>query len=453
MSDTSAIRDPIHSYITINKEESQLIDTPYLQRMRWISQLSGVRLVFPGAQHTRLAHVLGVMHLSGLYGEHLFNDEKEGKHLIQLARLGGLLHDIGHGAFSHAYDDTVYRDIYPGNPHGHDTHRMKIIESEFLKPFIEACGVDTKEIRQLWEGNDRVLQAITQGALGADRMDFMLRDAYFSGTTHFGSIASNRIIRNSLIADHGGVPSLHYRLKVLDDIFQSLLGRFYMYRGVYFHKASAAADIIIRKMLYAAKAPLKLVERTIDLEQYQWINEYTLLGEIMGKTGDEIKDAQYYCKRLLKRDLPKLVWEAILPEKQVKTISGDLEKDSKLIAQGRFIDPILEEARKRGKKAPDFYITNTYPMSTIDYGEFDVGNIYIYDEHKTLEKGLQSYTFMEAIQQTNYFTSFLSQVNTGRERYVIIRVFTDAQHAGWIRKFQKTRTAKDNGPSIAETSY
>lgn len=448
-----AIRDPIHSYIEITSEEGKLIDAPFLQRMRWISQLSGVRLVFPGAQHTRLAHVLGVMHLAGNYAEQVFQDYDDKDHRVQVARLGGLLHDVGHGAFSHAYDDTVYRDLYPGNPHGHDTHRLKMIKSKHLKSLIEDCGVSMKDLKDLWGGKDRVMQAITQGALGADRMDFMLRDAYFSGTTHFGSVASRRIISNALVSDHDGIPSLHYNVKVLDDIFQALLGRFYMYRGVYFHKASAAADIIIRKMLAAAKGPLNLVERTKNLEDYLWVNEYTLIGEIMSSKDEEMNLAKEYCQRLLQRDLPKLIWETTLPEKQVKTITGNLEKDSATIAKGRFIDEIETEAKKRELEKPEFYIINTYPMSTIDHDEFNVGHIYIYDKNKKLEKGKYSHTLEEAINQTTYFRSFLSQVNTGRERYVMIRVFTDKKDAGWIREFVKQRIVSVDSPTIAETSY
>ncbi|MCY3411502.1 MAG: HD domain-containing protein [Candidatus Heimdallarchaeota archaeon] len=449
----SAIRDPVHNYIEITPEEGKLIDTPFVQRLRWISQLSGVRLVFPGAQHTRLAHVLGVMHMAGQYAEHVFQEFDDKDYRIQLARLGGLLHDIGHGAFSHAYDDTVYREIYPGNPHGHDTHRLKMVESDYLKPYIEATGVSVKDLKDLWEGKDRVMQAITQGALGADRMDFMLRDAFFSGTTHFGLVASRRIISNSLIKEHDGIPSLHYDLKVLDDIFQALLGRFYMYRGVYFHKASAAADILIRKMLFAARDPLNLVERTKDLDTYQWINEYTVVGEIMASNSDEMKEAKYFASRLLQRNLPKLVWETTLPEKQVKTITGNLERDSQTIANGRFIEKINAEADKRGLKHPTFYITNTYPMSTIDHGEFNVGNIFIHDKNKKLESGKFSHTLQEAIDQTTYFRSFLSQVNTGRERYVMIRVFSDREDATWIREFVKGREVIVDEPNIAETSY
>ncbi|MHA2250864.1 MAG: HD domain-containing protein [Candidatus Kariarchaeaceae archaeon] len=450
---TRAVRDPIHSYIQLTQEEADLLDTPFIQRLRWISQLSGVRLVFPGAQHSRLAHVMGVMHLAGLYADQVFQDYDDKEHRIQLARLGGLLHDVGHGPFSHAYDDTVYRGIYPGNPHGHDTHRNLIIESDFLKPYIENCGVQTSELSNLWVGKDRVMQSIVQGALGADRMDFMLRDAYYSGTSHFGSIASKRLIDNALIADHDGIPSLHYNLKVLEDIFQSLLGRFYMYRGVYFHKASAAADIIIRKILAAAMDALNLVERTRDLETYQYINEYTILGEIMAGTSPELDEAKHFTQRLFTRDLPKLVWETTKSENQIKTISGNLERDSKTIAHGQFIDLINQEATKQKRPLPPLYVTNTYPMSTIDSKEFEVGNIFIFDDGNTLEQGVTSHTLQDAIDKTTYFRSFISQMSTGRERYVMIRVFADREDAHWIRKFMASRQRVDSSPSIAETSY
>ncbi|MCE7733355.1 MAG: HD domain-containing protein [Candidatus Heimdallarchaeota archaeon] len=455
MEKTFAIRDPVHNYIEVNKAELALIDSTYLQRLRWISQLSGVRLVFPGAQHSRLAHVMGVMHLAGEYVKQVYQelDKSELNHRVGIARLAGLLHDIGHGPFSHAYDDTVYRDLYPNKPHGHDIHRFKIIESDFIKPYIEDCGVTPNELADLWQGKDRVMQAITQGALGADRMDFMLRDAYYAGTSHFGSIASKRLISNALISDHDNEPALHYNLKVLEDIFQSLLGRFYMYRGVYFHKASAAADILIRKLLDAAKDPLNLAERTKNLEEYQWINEYTVIGEIMASSDPELDKAKEYTKRLLSRDLPKLVWESTLSESNVTAISGDLESDARTIAKGQFIKHIEEEATRRKQEIPMLYITNTYPMSTIDSKEFEVGNIFIWDAKNTLPPKKKSYTLQEAMNNTAYFRSFLSQVSSNRERYVMIRVFSDATESEWIRKFAETRIIDTSAPSIDETSY
>lgn len=448
-----AVRDPVHDYITLSDAETAIIDSPFIQRLRWVSQLSGVKLVFPGGVHNRFTHVMGVMHLSGQYAAHLYQIDPDKEHKIQVARLAGLLHDIGHGAFSHAYDDTVYKELYPGNPHGHDAHRNLIIQSKYLKPLIEACGVTTDEIIDLWDGKDPVLQALVQGALGADRMDFMLRDSFFTGTTHFGVVAISRIISNSRIELHEGKPALHYNAKVLDDIFQALLGRFYMYRGVYFHKASGAADIIIRKLLSAARKPLKLVERTSDLDQFQFINEYTLLGEIMASKEADIEPAQNYTIRLMHRDLPKLVWETIVSESVVKTISKDLGRACEIIAEENFMNNVYELAKKLGKNLPELYVTNTYPMSTIDDSEFTAGHVFLYDEAARLVPGKHSITLAEAIQSTSYFQTFISGIQT-RQRYVMIRVYSDKLDVDWIKQnMDKLVDAASNTPSIAETSY
>lgn len=445
-----AVRDPIHGWVNLRGDERALIDSPFVQRLRWVSQLSGVRMVFPGGTHSRLAHVMGVMHLAGKYAENVFAKDPEKDHKVQLSRLAGLLHDIAHGAFSHAYDDTVYRELYPGNPHGHDTHRNLLIKSDYLAPLIENTGVSPQEIVDLWEGKDPVLQALVQGAIGADRMDFMLRDSYFTGTTHFGTVASNRIISNSLVAEHNGSPALHYSSKVMDDLFQALLGRFFMYRGVYFNKASGAADILIRKLLFHSSKQLNFAERTADFEKFALINEYTVIGEIMASTSDELARARHYTERLLKRELPKLVWEYTVPEDTIKSVSDDLERASEIIAREQFIRKINKYAAELGKPEPHVYITNTYPMSTLDHREFTAGKVYIYDRHGTLKPGSKSITLAEAISSTNYFKPFLSGMDT-RQRYVMIRVYCDPEDVKWIRS--KVGPVKSNDVNISQTSY
>jgi uncharacterized protein len=445
-----AIRDPVHDYISLSKAENDIIDSPFVQRLRWVSQLSGVRLVFPGGTHNRLSHVMGVMHLAGRYAEGVFMNDTEVEYKTQLARIAGLLHDVAHGAFSHAYDDTVYRKLYQGNSHGHDTHRLKMIKSEFLAPLIENCNITVKEIESIWEGKDPVIQAIVQGAIGADRMDFMLRDSYYTGTSHFGTVAASRIIDNALIAEHNGKLALHYSVKVLDDIFQALLGRFYMYRGVYFHKASSAADILVRKLLQHSTEPLELVNRTENLELFQYVNEYTLIGEIMSSKDQSLDRAKYYTQRFLKRELPKLVWEHIVLEDTVKSISTDLERGSEIIAIEQFVRKINERAKKLGKKEPHIYITNTYPMSTLDHKEFTAGNVFIYDSKGILKRGQKSLTLAESISSTSYFKPFLSGMDT-RQRYIIIRVYCDPIDAVWIKK--EVEFTKSDFINIDETSY
>jgi len=113
----SFIRDPIYNYIDYNKEvEKKVIDSRAVQRLRWLRQLQLAHLVYPGADHSRFQHSLGVMHLSGLFSSHLASELKRYgllndysvDYLVEIARLSGLLHDVGHGPFSHAFEEAIY---------------------------------------------------------------------------------------------------------------------------------------------------------------------------------------------------------------------------------------------------------------------------------------------------------------------------------------------------------
>jgi len=114
-------RDPIYSEIFIYPLEMLVTDTKPVQRLRFLSQLAGAAFVYPGASHTRFAHSMGTMHVTGMYAEHLFKDNRSKQRILRLA---GLLHDIGHGPFSHQFDDVVYP--MAGINEGHDEYRDRI---------------------------------------------------------------------------------------------------------------------------------------------------------------------------------------------------------------------------------------------------------------------------------------------------------------------------------------
>ena len=444
------IRDPVHEYIQISPEEQQIIDSPLVQRLRWIAQLSGAHLIYPSATHNRLSHVLGTMHLAGKYAEHLFRDHPEKKHKVQLARIAGLLHDIGHGPFSHQFDDTVYQRIFIGEKHGHDLQRKVIITQSHLKELIEAIGVTPKEIIDVWEGRDMVLLTITQGVLGADRLDFMLRDSYFAGTKQFGEIPVQRIIYHSTLQEHEGKQRLHYHVKILDDIFQSLLGRFFQYRGVYFHKASRASDLLITRMLEAAIEPLKLVERTKNLEEFQFLNDFTLIGEIMSSNAEGIEEARTYALRLLRRELPKMVWEDVLEEDRIRLLSEDWVNSSIQIAENRFVKPIQKLAREKGLEIP-LYIDYTYPMSTINPKEFESTETYFWNPGDKLGIGKESVTINEVLRETRYMSSGSSNALS---RFLVLRVFTEPEYRDVIQQLWKEHQSKQTKErDIAQTSY
>jgi HD superfamily phosphohydrolase len=297
------IRDPVHGDIEIDKDIYLIINSPLFQRLRYVKQLSSADILYPCGTHTRFAHCLGAMYIANKYSQHLFPNNIN---KIKLLNISALLHDIAH-VFSHDYDDTVYKKIYPGCAKGHDEHRKFLILNDPLKSLIENCGINVNDIIDLWDKKNRTLYDIVQGAIGSDRLDFTIRDAYFTGAG-FGVISLDRIINNSYIEND----KLQYDIKCLDDIFHFLSCRYYMYKNVYHHKVSFVASILTKKMLDKSSKCLNLVERTKNINDFIYLNDYTILGEIFSSKDPNMKEAQMYCKRLLNRDLPKMFYEKIV---------------------------------------------------------------------------------------------------------------------------------------------
>lgn len=379
MSNILCIRDVVHDWIECSTKEKELINSPLVQRLKWVMQLSAVYHVYNGGTHTRFSHSLGVMHISGMYLTHLFRnpelramcEEHTPEHYIQVGRIAGLLHDIGHGPFSHLFDHIVYKKIY-GTEHGHDRARLDLIRSELLKPYILNCGVKPSELEQVWSGkfgvrdhkgrkrsNIReqwiyyIIGSVVQGPLGADRIDFTMRDSYYTGTQHLGTIAHNRIISNSGVKMTPLGLVLYYNDKAIRDIISALDGRLYMYHDVYFHKTSMAASLLIEEMMLASCNELKLVERTLDPEQFRLLNDNTILGSL---TFSESQGGKY-CRMLLERKLPKLINEEMVH------------------ANDNYCE---EEFRLKWGVPPDnpaFKIVRTRMISGISPGKFEQYNI------------------------------------------------------------------------------
>ena len=451
---TRTIRDPIYDEIRMTDIENKIIDSPIFQRLRWISQLSGVRQVYPSAIHSRFTHSVGVMHLAGKYAEEVFREYDDVVERTQMARLAGLLHDIGHGPFSHTYDDVVFKRVYPDAPHGHDVHRDKIINSEFLKPYIEEF-TNPEELMKIWDGENYIMHPLIQGALGADRLDFMLRDSFFAGTLHFGIIAVNRIINNTTIQKHLRKEAIHYNWKCLDDIYSSLIGRFFEYKNVYFHKTSRAADITIHEMLKEACDPLNLIERTNDLAEYTYLNEYTLVGEIFSKDSPELAKAKSLVKDLFDRRLYKSVWEKIIDESTAENLGVSVEDLCNITAQESFIKKIKGHAEENNVSLKfDMKIDSTYKLSTINEQEFQASNIYIYDPYEKIRPGSKSFTLNEALNTTSYITTFAGP-RAYRSLFTLVRVYAHPKDAQTIKKIWKKirpkTSTKDKDVSV--TSY
>ena len=183
------VRDPVHDFIGLRDDEVKLLDTRAMQRLRGIRQLAMANLVYPGAVHTRFDHSLGVTHVAGLMAEELLGDHRED---IELVRKAALLHDIGHGPFSHVSDSSLERYANRDSlEEGQKKEKIhELISANIIRTnpdLVRILGEDTCDriAKLLGKGHGQpALKAIVSGPLDADKQDYLLRDSHFCGVPY-----------------------------------------------------------------------------------------------------------------------------------------------------------------------------------------------------------------------------------------------------------------------------
>lgn len=219
------IRDPIHDHIELDELALSLIDTPVVQRLRRIRQLGFSNLVYPGANHTRFEHSLGVYHLTRMLIDQV--EERRQKELLAAA----LLHDVGHGPFSHATEHLIQR--YTKREHDDvETILKKGSISDVLRDNSISISAVAKHIR-----GETSIGQIINSEIDVDKMDYLVRDAHYTGVA-FGLVDHIRLIHeisfkeNKLVLNTGGLQAAE----------SLLVSRFLMHPTVYFHHVSRIAE-------------------------------------------------------------------------------------------------------------------------------------------------------------------------------------------------------------------
>jgi HD superfamily phosphohydrolase len=228
------VRDPIHDYILLDALGEELVDTPAMQRLRRIHQLGTGNLVYPGANHTRFEHSLGAYHLAGEAAGALGLDEADRK-AVQAA---ALLHDVGHGPFSHTCD-PLYRDFL-GKPHEELT--IEALERGALPEALRRHGVEPARVAGLVRG-EGALGKLVSGDLDVDRMDYLARDAHYTGVRI--GVDLRRLVMD-LERTPGGVA---VRAGSIPAAEMLLATRVQMYATVYFHRTLRVAERMIERAL------------------------------------------------------------------------------------------------------------------------------------------------------------------------------------------------------------
>ena len=235
------INDPVFGFITIpNEFISQIINHPYLQRLSRIKQLGMASFAYPGAQHTRFHHTLGAMYLMQ---EVINNLRSKGTDISKDEENGALacilLHDVGHGPFSHVLEHTIVNGI------SHEEISLRLMQNLNieLKGELDTCIAIFKD-----EYPKEFLHQLVSGQLDVDRLDYLRRDCFFTGVNE-GNIGSERIIQildvrdNKLVVESKGVYSIE----------NFLLSRRLMYWQVYHHKTAIGAENVLINTLMRAK--------------------------------------------------------------------------------------------------------------------------------------------------------------------------------------------------------
>ena len=302
------IIDPIHDFIRVYGPELRIIDSPVFQRLRGIRQLSGAHLTYPGAQHTRFEHSLGVMHIASQAGQALKEKGILKTDDIKNLRVAALLHDIGHGPFSHLFEEILQQR----KKISHEEMGRRIILKTELGDILSKSGYDKKFITKLAFGDSKpqFMNQIISGILSADIMDYLLRDGYFTGVEH-AKIDHKRITQSL---------EVHQKKLALESSalysFESMMhSRHQMFKAVYFHKTVRSAEVMLLESIRLADKELGLT--SLNLDDYVKLTDESLLFKLLSLSDDfdELKRAKEFAQDYQNRRLLKCVFERILTNK------------------------------------------------------------------------------------------------------------------------------------------
>ncbi|MGP0587881.1 HD domain-containing protein [Paenibacillus timonensis] len=315
LSEEKVFKDPVHNYIHVQDEVIwSLINTPEFQRLRRIRQLGTSYLTFHGAEHSRFSHSLGVYEITrriiSQFERSGYADWPQGDKLVALC--AALLHDLGHGPFSHSIEEAFQMH--------HEDWTCKILLGDTeVSAILREVAPDFPEkvaavIRKDYE--NPIVVNLVSSPLDADRMDYLLRDAYFTGV-NYGTIDMDRILR-MLRPFQGRVVVKESGMHAVEDY---LMSRYQMYWQIYFHPVTRSSEIILRQILRRAKElyqngysfsfqphPLPdLFEGNIGVADYLQLDEALMQTAFMQWTRESDELLRDLCSRFLNRKLYKYV--------------------------------------------------------------------------------------------------------------------------------------------------
>lgn len=392
------IRDPIHIFIHMSSDERKILDSPPVQRLRYIHQLALTSQIYPGASHARFEHSIGTMEMATRIYDTVTDDHHnrhssltldssfDRQYWRRVIRLAALLHDIGHSPFSHAPEGLF--------PLGWDHERMtrEIITSGYLNTLCRELRVHVDDVALLAVGpenadkkvvknREAILSEIIIGdSFGADRIDYLLRDSYHSGVAygrfdHYRLIETMRILPKSY--EDSEEPSLGVEVGGLQSAEALLLARYFMFSQLYFHPIRRIYDIhlldFLRVFLPGGTFP-------IDVDEYLKLTDNEIMTGIYAAYRDSKNPAHGHAKRIVERKHFKVLYSRnpldfertleagkIIFEAACDKFGGDKIRHDPYVQKGSDVTfPVLEKDGRVVSSRMKSDVLTTLPVVKID---------------------------------------------------------------------------------------
>jgi len=334
------IKDPVHGYVYITEAEKEIIDSYPVQRLRRLRQLAGAEYVYPGANHTRFEHSIGVMYLAGKVAENpnisqIISEEEAGA-----VRIAGLLHDVGHGPFSHVFEHLLTKKLN----RTHEDVTAWIIKHSELKDLLGRFGYKAEDIAELAVGSlsmggKAFLNQIIRSSIDVDKLDFVVRDTYHTGA-EYGFVDVFRLIHTFDVLDG----NLAVDMGALSTLESFIIARIESFKSIYFHRVGRAAQIMLATALERADDELGLSSFKTP-EEYLSMDDYTVWAMLKN-----CKKSSPIIRNLERRRMLKCAYEQTFYVKD-KTVSNifsaeefrnqirnKIAKDAKVDAEAIIID-------------------------------------------------------------------------------------------------------------------
>lgn len=343
------IKDPVHGYVYITELEKQIVDSYPVQRLRRLRQLAGAEYVYPGANHTRFEHSVGVMYLAGkvLENPNIAQRIDEGESVM--TRIAALLHDVGHGPFSHVFEHLLVKEL--GKTHEDMT--VWIIMNSELKELLTEVGCNPEEVGKLAAGRAHnlkraFLNQIISSAVDVDKLDFVVRDTHHTGAEYgyvdiFRLIHALDVLGENLAVDLGALSALE----------SFIIARIESFKSIYFHRVGRAAQIMLAMAMEKADGELGLTNFKTP-EEYLAMDDYTVWTKLKN-----CKKSSEIIENLERRRMLKCAYERTFYEKDAVI--------SNIFSQEAYRNQIQSDIAKRASVDTEAVIIDVPTVPSVPY--------------------------------------------------------------------------------------